>query len=54
LRGHISWLAIAEVVERTLEAHIRGELTSVQDVLAADEEARRVAKQVVAALDKAA
>jgi 1-deoxy-D-xylulose-5-phosphate reductoisomerase len=54
LRGHIAWLSIAEVVERTLEAHTRGELNSVEDVLAADEEARRVAKQVVAALDKAA
>jgi 1-deoxy-D-xylulose-5-phosphate reductoisomerase len=54
LRGHIAWLSIAEVVERTLEEHTRGELTSVEDVLAADEAARRVAKQVVAALDKAA
>jgi 1-deoxy-D-xylulose-5-phosphate reductoisomerase len=54
LRGQIAWLAIAEVVERTLEAHSRGELTSVEDVLAADESARRVAKQVVVALDKAA
>jgi 1-deoxy-D-xylulose-5-phosphate reductoisomerase len=54
LRGHVSWLAIAEVVERTLAAHTRGELHSVEDVLATDEEARRVAKQVVAALDKAA
>ena len=54
LRGRIGWLSIAEVVERTLEEHTRGELLSVEDVLVADESARRVAKQVVAALDKAA
>jgi 1-deoxy-D-xylulose-5-phosphate reductoisomerase len=54
LRGKIAWLSIAEVVERTLEAHDRGELNSVEDVLAADEAARRVANQVVVALDKAA
>jgi 1-deoxy-D-xylulose-5-phosphate reductoisomerase len=54
LRGHLAWLSIADVVERTLEAHTRCDLTSVEDVLAADEAARRVAKEVVAALDKAA
>jgi 1-deoxy-D-xylulose-5-phosphate reductoisomerase len=54
LCGRISWLSIAEVVERTLEAHDRSELTSVEDVLEADASARRVAKQVVVALDKAA
>jgi 1-deoxy-D-xylulose-5-phosphate reductoisomerase len=54
LGGRLTWLSIADVVERTLEGHTRGELISVEDVLAADETARRVAKEVVAALDKAA
>jgi 1-deoxy-D-xylulose-5-phosphate reductoisomerase len=54
LRGQITWISIAEVVERTLEAHERGELTCVEDVLGADESARRVANEVVVALDKAA
>jgi 1-deoxy-D-xylulose-5-phosphate reductoisomerase len=54
LNGRIAWVAIAEVVERTLGSHSRGSLNSVEDVLSADAEARRVANGVVAALDKAA
>lgn len=54
LSGRIAWTQIAEVVERTLERHLRSDLNVVDDVLAADAEARRVAIGMVAALDKAA
>jgi 1-deoxy-D-xylulose-5-phosphate reductoisomerase len=54
LSGRISWLQIAEVVERTLERHLRSDLNVVEDVLAADAEARRVAIGMVAGLNKAA
>jgi 1-deoxy-D-xylulose-5-phosphate reductoisomerase len=54
LGGRISWLQIAEVVERTIEGHVRSDLDVVEDVLAADAEARRVAIGMVAALNKAA
>jgi 1-deoxy-D-xylulose-5-phosphate reductoisomerase len=54
LSRRIAWLQIAAVVEETLSRHDRGELNSVEDVLAADAEARRVAIGMVAALNKAA
>jgi 1-deoxy-D-xylulose-5-phosphate reductoisomerase len=54
LSGRIAWTQIVEVVERTLERHLRSDLNVVDDVLAADAEARRVAIGMVVALDKAA
>ena len=54
LSGRISWLQIAQVVENTLERHLRSDLNVVDDVLAADAEARRVAIGMVAGLNKAA
>ena len=54
LSGRIGWLQISEVVERTLERHVRSDLRVIDDVLEADAEARRVAIGMVAGLDKAA
>jgi len=50
LAGRVGWLGISEIVERTLEQHVRVELSEVDDVLLADKEARRVARDIVAAL----
>ena len=47
--GAIRWLGIAEVVEATLARHEPTKLEEVADVLAADGEARRIAREVVAA-----
>ena len=44
LAGRIGWLAIAEVVGETLDAHEATKLVEVEDVLAADAAARRAAE----------
>ena len=43
LEGRLNFLGIAEVIERVLEKTPRGKFSSMEDVLAADAEARRVA-----------
>jgi 1-deoxy-D-xylulose-5-phosphate reductoisomerase len=50
LAGRISFLGMAEVVERTLEAHTPESLTDVADVFAADAWARRKATEIVSRL----
>ncbi|MFM7081888.1 MAG: 1-deoxy-D-xylulose-5-phosphate reductoisomerase, partial [Actinomycetota bacterium] len=47
LAGRISWLQIAEVNDATLQRHDGVALRSVADVLAADAEARRIARGIV-------
>ena len=47
LDGRISWLQIAEVNDATLQRHDRAPLNSADDVLAADAEARRIARGIV-------
>ncbi|MFM7046783.1 MAG: 1-deoxy-D-xylulose-5-phosphate reductoisomerase [Actinomycetota bacterium] len=47
LEGRISWLQIAEVNDATLQRHDRAPLNSADDVLAADAEARRIARGIV-------
>jgi len=47
LAGRISWLQIAEVNDATLQRHDGVALRSVADVLAADAEARRIARDIV-------
>jgi 1-deoxy-D-xylulose-5-phosphate reductoisomerase len=48
LEGDLSWLAIGEVVEETLEAWVDDHVDQVEGVLAADAEARRRATEIVA------
>jgi 1-deoxy-D-xylulose-5-phosphate reductoisomerase len=47
LAGAISWLAIAEIIEETLDVGSAAVPGTVQDVLDADDEARRRAREVV-------
>ena len=47
LEGRLAFLGIAEVIERVLERTPRGKFASMEDVLAADAEARRVAGEEV-------
>ena len=47
LAGLITWLQIAEVNDATLQRHDDAPLTSTDDVLAADAEARRIARRLV-------
>jgi len=47
LAGRITWLQIAEVNDATLQRHDGAPLTSTDDVLAADAEARRIARRLV-------
>ncbi|MFM8712670.1 MAG: hypothetical protein ACKOE7_04815, partial [Actinomycetota bacterium] len=47
LAGRISWLQIADVNDATLQRHDGVALRSVADVLAADAEARRIARGIV-------
>ena len=47
LGGHISFLRITEIVEETLESVERAEVNSFDDVVAADAEAREVARAVM-------
>jgi 1-deoxy-D-xylulose-5-phosphate reductoisomerase len=54
LEGRLSWLGIAEVVEETLDAHSVVALGSVEDVLNADADARRIATRLVARRERAA
>jgi 1-deoxy-D-xylulose 5-phosphate reductoisomerase len=54
LDGRLSWGAIAEVVADTLESHVSAKLSSVQDVLAVDAEARAFAQRAVDRRERAA
>jgi 1-deoxy-D-xylulose 5-phosphate reductoisomerase len=47
LAGRIGWLQIAEVNDATLQHHDGAALASVDDVLAADSTARRIALGIV-------
>jgi len=47
LAGRISWLQIAEVNDATLQRHDGLALASAEDVLAADAQARRIARGIV-------
>jgi len=49
LAGHIGWSRISEVIEATLERHDGASAGSIDDVLAADAAARRVASGVLEA-----
>ena len=48
LQGRLGFLGIAEVVQRTIEAVELTSLETVDDVLAADREARSVAASLIA------
>ncbi len=52
LEGRLSFLGIAEVIERVLERTAKTIFSSMGDVLAADAEARRVAGEAVAEIRK--
>jgi 1-deoxy-D-xylulose-5-phosphate reductoisomerase len=52
LGGRLSFLGIAEVIERVLERTSKTKFASMEDVLAADAEARRVATEQVAEIRK--
>ncbi len=54
LEGRLSWGGIAEVVADVLEHHVPTRLSSVQDVLAADAEARSYARHAVERRERAA
>ena len=47
LDGLISWLAIAEVIQETLDGHNGGSLATVDDVVEADRRARERARRAV-------
>ncbi|MGH3026219.1 MAG: 1-deoxy-D-xylulose-5-phosphate reductoisomerase, partial [Gaiellaceae bacterium] len=46
LAGRIAWTTIADIVEEALQRHVATELVDVGDVLAADADARAVAREV--------
>jgi 1-deoxy-D-xylulose-5-phosphate reductoisomerase len=50
LEGRLSFLGIAEVIERVLERTAKTKFSSMEDVLATDAEARRVAGEEVGRL----
>jgi 1-deoxy-D-xylulose-5-phosphate reductoisomerase len=52
LEGRLAFLGIAEVIERVLERTAKVEFSSMEDVVAADAEARRVATEQVEELRK--
>ena len=54
LAGRISWLQIAEVNDATLQRHDGLALASAEDVLAADAQARRIARGIVETFAQAA
>ncbi|HWD25239.1 MAG TPA: 1-deoxy-D-xylulose-5-phosphate reductoisomerase [Acidimicrobiales bacterium] len=54
LNGRVGWLDIATVVEETLDAHSAVQLGSVEDVLNADADARRLATDLIARRERAA
>ncbi|MGH9171912.1 MAG: 1-deoxy-D-xylulose-5-phosphate reductoisomerase [Acidimicrobiales bacterium] len=54
LGGRLSWCDIADVVSDTLERHKPVELATVDDVLAADAEARELASRAVSKREKVA
>ena len=54
LAGRISWLQIADVNDATLQRHDGGTLSSVDDVLAADERGRQIARGIVQSFAQAA
>lgn len=47
LGGEIAFLAIADVIEETLDRHSWSEVTALEQVIAADQEAREIAEEVV-------
>jgi 1-deoxy-D-xylulose 5-phosphate reductoisomerase len=47
LDGLISWLAIAEVIEATLDGHDGGGLDTAEDVVEADRRARERARRAI-------
>ncbi len=54
LEGEISWQQIGDVCKAALDRHDLGMPTSVDDVVAADQAARRVARDVVAGMVRVA
>jgi 1-deoxy-D-xylulose-5-phosphate reductoisomerase len=54
LEGRLGWGSIADVVADTLEAHVPAKLEGVEDVLAADAEARLLARAAVKRREQAA
>ncbi|HEV8064751.1 MAG TPA: 1-deoxy-D-xylulose-5-phosphate reductoisomerase, partial [Acidimicrobiales bacterium] len=54
LDGRLSWRGIAAVVADTLAGHMQADLTTVDDVLAADAEARQLARGAVDQREKVA
>ena len=51
LDGRIGFLCIAEVIEATLEKASSAPMESIEEVLAADKEARRLARLEIARLE---
>jgi 1-deoxy-D-xylulose-5-phosphate reductoisomerase len=45
LRSQVTWVEISSIIERTLEAHDGGAAGSIEAVVAADQAARRTARQ---------
>ena len=54
LSGRIGWLDIASVVEETLERHEESKLVEVDDVIAADADARAAASAVISSKSRVA
>jgi len=52
LEGRLAFLGIAEVIERALERTAKTKFSSMEDALAADAEARRVAGEEVEKIRK--
>jgi len=52
LEGKLPFLGIAAVIERVLERMPRGKLHDIDDVLAADAEARRLAREEASAIKR--
>ena len=52
LEGRLAFLGIAEVIERVLERTAKTKFSSMEDVLGADAEARRVAGEEVERIPK--
>ena len=52
LAGRVRWVEIAAIVERVLAAHDGGNPGTLEDVLHADETARRMARREIGAIDR--
>lgn len=50
LDAQVTWLAISSIIEGTLEAHDGGTANSIDDIVAADAAARRVARRLASSL----